>query len=80
MRVFAVLLLLTTSALADTPLLPQPYQNITIDQTTYEQLQKWLMDQPAKFSIPMLNTLEQLERRAQEAAKPKDEKPKDEAK
>lgn len=65
-------LLVPTTALADPPPLPQPYANIVIDQTTYEQMRTWLMEQPAKFSIPMLNTLATLEQRAQEAAKPKE--------
>ena len=46
---------------------PKPFTNLTIDQTTYEQIRTWLLDQPAKFSLPMLNTLATLEQRAQEA-------------
>lgn len=71
-KLIILLSLIPSVAWADAPPLPQPYVNIVIDQTTYEQIRTWLMDQPAKFSIPMLNTLGTLEQRAQEAAKPKE--------
>jgi hypothetical protein len=70
----AVLLIVSiavaTTAFAQQPLAPTPpFVPFTLSQSDYQTIQNWLGEQPAKFSIPVLNWLGEMERKAQEEAK-----------
>jgi hypothetical protein len=60
--IIALSLLLGTAAFAQQP--PPPYVAFTVDEGTYKQLQDYLGNQPAKFSVPLLNWLNSAESRA----------------
>lgn len=70
-KAIAVLCLLAaTTAFAQQPIVPAPpFVPFTISQSDYQSIQNWLGEQPAKFSIPVLNWLNSLEQKAQEEAK-----------
>lgn len=51
-----------------------PYIPITITEQDHNQLRDWLMEQPTKFSLPVLQWLEEQQRKAR-VAKAKDAAP-----
>ena len=65
------LLLCTSQAFAQSPQQPVPYAPLTLNAADWTALQSYLNDQPAKFSIPLLNFFNQREQTAQIEAKAK---------
>ena len=62
--------IIATPAAAQQPIaLAPPFVPFTISQSDYQSIQNWLGEQPAKFSIPVLNWLQGLEQKAQADAK-----------
>lgn len=61
--------LLTLLILAPLPAFAQTFTPYTIDATKQQQLLNYLGEQPAKFSLPVINALNQYEVEAQAAAK-----------
>ena len=69
MKRLAILLLLTTSAAAQ----PAPY---TVEPAEHQQIIQQLGEVPAKWAIPIMQTLEQLALRGQHRAKVEQQKQK----
>ena len=46
---------------------PQPFVAITLDETAFNELRGYLMEQPAKFAVPLLQWLEQKQNAARMA-------------
>lgn len=47
---------------------PQQFAPITIDSAEYNRLMQYLLEQPAKFSVPLINRLNFLEQTAAKGA------------
>lgn len=73
--ILPLVLLVSAPAWAQQPpaMSAPPYAPITINEAAYKEITGWLLDQPAKFSIPVLQWLEAQQRAAAAVAnKPKD--------
>ena len=72
MRVLFILLLLTSSAMAQTAPAPQKFVPFVVEEQDAKALRQFLDDQPLKIGLPILQWMDQLEQRA--IAKEKEEK------
>lgn len=66
-KLVLILSLISTSAFAE----EAKFAPYTIDQDTHNKFMTFLGDQPAKFSIPLIQVLVSLEQKALEANAPK---------
>lgn len=67
-RASLIAIVLLTGLQAASAQQPQQYAPITIDNGEYSRIMQYLLEQPAKFSMPLINRLNFLEQAAVKAA------------
>ena len=73
MKFLIVVILLISNGAAFAQQQPTKFTPYMINQESHKQIMDYLMDQPAKFSLPLINALGNLAQKANEEEKKKEE-------